>query len=65
MRSNKAQMYDFSSSQWTELSNLNVPRQRHACGSATKSDGSSVAIVAGGLDSNSVEFFDFTLETWR
>ena len=58
-------MYDFTSSKWTELTNLRQARIGHGCGTATKSDGSSVAVVAGGLGTNSVEIYNFNVGTWK
>lgn len=60
-----AQMYDFSTSQWTALASMTTKRSNHGCGTAIKSDQSVVAVVAGGTKAISVEIYDFSFGTWR
>lgn len=60
----KVFMFDFTDD-WTQLPSLNTGRHEHGCGLARKLDGTIQAVVAGGVDEESVEIYDFATGHWR
>lgn len=66
-------MYDFYKPQdgWTALPSMNVSRNNHGCGLATKNDGTKLLVVFGGRPGiNNAEAYEWvdggeTTSTWQ